>query len=126
MGTTHPTTPTGLTVDEGEDFISFQLPAWLSHDEVGELQRLANVHLAGILAAHRVAAAVRAKLGSGDAQPGGIDARLIWIRAFDGLPSAELDQLAELMIEEALPLSRRIWQQFADRLRAVEVEGAVR
>ena len=67
------TTPRALAADEWPDFVQFNLPAWLTHDEVAELQRLANVHLAGLLAAHRVAAAVRGALSAGDAQPGGID-----------------------------------------------------
>lgn len=85
MSSTHPTT-TGLAVtDEGPDFTRFNLPAWISHDEVGELQRLANVHLAGLLAAHRVASAVRAKLSTG-----GVD-------EVAGVLGVEVDELQQLL-----------------------------
>ena len=76
--------------DGGSDFIRFHLPAWLSGDEVVELQRLASIQLAGILAAHRVAAAERGKLASGTERPGGID------EAADVL-GVEVDELRHLL-----------------------------
>lgn len=49
------TTPTGLAVvDEGPDFVRFNLPAWLTPEQRAEIRRATNLHVAALVAAARI------------------------------------------------------------------------